>query len=285
VTLSLLASTPARAQVESHRLDDLTRGPLVLDGFSQWSTLARIGDDSTTARSSRFRLPGMSTGFLTAPTGLDLDDDGSAVPLAGSFGPWSNDPSGDWLQVALGRDNGLSDLTWPGRVGGRGFYRLDSQVRVADTGTTGLALGFEAITPAGPEDDGILRGPTILRPALALSHEFETGTVVHTFIGSDVRTDPGWVRRVGRGPRCGLAVEQPISDDTPGTEPDLFLSLAFLGKSVLAEGGESEIAWKLVPTLRYQLSENMWFSGGYIFPVNSERSDARSWMMMCSWRF
>src|SRR6266513_3069186 len=125
------------------------------------------------ARAARFRLFGMQPGFLSSPVGLDQDDDTLPETDAASLLGRDSDAADNWIQVSLGTHNPFFDLRRRGDPGGVGFYKVDSQFQLFDTGWAGCNVGFQGVTPAGEASDGLTDGPTFVSPSLAVYYALD----------------------------------------------------------------------------------------------------------------
>src|SRR5438270_366520 len=81
---------------------------------------------------------------------------------------------------------------------------LHSQMMLLDSGTMGLSMGLQAVTPAGLEAFGLAEGPTILTPNFAWFYETSGGNVIQGFVGKNLRTRPGWSESLERDVRYGM---------------------------------------------------------------------------------
>src|SRR5712691_3233380 len=94
-----------------------------------------------------------------------------------------------------------------------------------DSGTMGLSMGLQAVTPAGLETFGLAEGPTILTPNFAWFYETSSGTALQGFVGKNLRTRPGWSESLERDIRYGLALQTPCPwvDRSPTRSVHLFV--------------------------------------------------------------
>jgi hypothetical protein len=195
--------------------------------------------------------------------------------------------AGNRIQLALGSDSPYFDFRWRGDPGGSGFYKVDAQYQLFDTGNTSCALGLLAQTPAGVEEGGVEDGPTYVSPSLACYHAFDGGCALQGFIGRNVRANARSVHGLGRSLHYGFGVQQPlaVADDDP--QRGLFFFVEALGRYRYDDTGQSGPAaiWNVVPGLHYRAGEKCWLSGGYLMPVGQSGADPRRWQITCSWQF
>jgi hypothetical protein len=244
-------------------------------------------DSSSAARDARVRLFRIPSAFPTDPLGLDSDNDSSASFDASPSG--DNSSSGDGrYRLALGTDNPYFDFRRPGDPGGVGYYKLHSQMLLFDTENTGMSVGFQAVTPAGLEADGIADGPTMLSPNVALFYELTKGTAIQGFVGNHLRANSRWTSGFGRRLQCGLALQSPF----PGSEVDDYRSLHLFVEALgryRYDGNADQrgpVNLELVPGLHWRLGESWWMSGGVLMPLGGPmRYDGRMWQVTASWQF
>ena len=215
------------------------------------------------------------------PIGLDADDAGSPTPA-------DNGP--DWIQVWMGNDNPFFDLRRPGDPGGVGFYKVNSQMQVVDTGTTKFAVAMRAVTPAGLDQDGVQNGQTVVSPAFYLSHQLDDGTGLHGFLSKNMSmnaanlTDP-----IHRSIQYGVALQRPLLETGPDNLGDFYFFMEALGRyryDDLSANGPPAV-WEMVPGLHWRMSDNLWLSGGVLVPVNSlpASREAHLWQLTCSFQY
>jgi hypothetical protein len=223
-----------------------------------------------------------------APVGLESDDEAAVndAEVPGS----ANDPDclGDSrLKVAVGTDNPFFDFRKPGDPGGVGYYRLHSQVQLYDNQKSGLSMGFQAVTPAGLEADGVADGPTVLSPNFAWFHEMANGTAIGGFVSKNLRANSRWSDNLGRQINCGLALQSPLPGTDSETGRSVHLFLEALGR-YRVDGDAAQrppLNLDLVPGVHWRLGESSWMSGGILMPIGPLRPDPRSWQITCSWQF
>jgi hypothetical protein len=228
-------------------------------------------DQPSVARQHRIRLFRIEPGFISDPIGLDQDDGTLPEQKAAesSTGP-------DWFQVAMGSDNPYFDFRQRGEPGGVGFFRLNTQVQLLDSRTTGFALGLQAVTPAGLEYAGIPdnQGATVVSPALSLFHTIDDNTALQGFVGKNVLLNPGGPNQVHKNLKYGMAVQRPVVPDGPDTLKNLFLSVGALGLYRLdRESLRSPVAWEVMPGFHWKMADNWWVSGGVAVPVSAARTE------------
>lgn len=238
------------------------------------------------SRPNAVRLFRMMPGFLADPVGLQED---TAPPDPVDF--VKNDDGLNWLQVAVGSDNPFFDVRRPGDPGGVGYYRMHTQLQLLDSPSTGCALGFQAVTPAGRDQGGLDDGPTVISPAFALFHALEDGTAFHGFVGkhvhlsnpsafADALATPG---RLHRSLHYGMAVQRPVAPEVD----NVYLFVEALGRyryDAAATGPPA--VWEVLPGMHWKLTDSWWLSGAVVLPVNRDRPiDAKLWQITCSFQF
>jgi hypothetical protein len=255
-----------------------------------WFQAAGPGEPAAgPGRAARFQLFRMPTSPLGDPVGLDQDDD--PLDPSAPAPPVDNDPTGAWLQLAMGNDNPYFDFRRRSHPGGVGFYRVHSQMQLLDTGATACTFGLQAFTPAGLESDGLRNGPTVVSPSLALFQEIGPNLAVHGFIGKCVAAPVnhrGGEGAVDRSLQYGVALQTPLPVFRPGEVASLHFFVEALGRYRHEDVGNGlgPSALELLPGLHWQLGENLWMSGGVSVPVRaSSRWESGLWQLTCSWRF
>lgn len=248
------------------------------------------GNPAPTSSPNRFALFRMPVGFLSDPVGLDSDDD--PTPAEGSLP--DNDMTPSRVQVTLGNDNQHFDFRSANDPGGFGYFTIHSQYQLIDNGGTSFCVNLRAVTPAGQDNDGLIQGPTVFSPAMALYQDLGNGSALHGFVSSNVRAGTEWSDQVERHYRYGLAVQSPLTDPTGiMTFGSVHLFVEALGRyqtdsytySSSAPGQRPVNPWEVLPGLHWQLHENCWMSGGLIVPLGSSRSENNLWHITCSWKF
>jgi hypothetical protein len=219
---------------------------------------------------------------ISDPVGLDSDDTPDAAPA---------DDGPDWFQVSMGSDNPFFDFRRPGDPGGVGYYKLHSQVQVLDTGTTAFAVGFQAVAPAGLDQDGIQNGQTVVSPSLWLYHELDDGTGIHGFVSKNVNVNASSLNEpMQRNVQYGLAVQRPLLDTGPDKLGSFYVFVEALGRShyddATAATGPATV-WEMVPGVHWRMTDSLWLSGGVLVPVNTTPlpREAHLWQLTCSFQF
>ena len=231
--LSLLFLLPAAARVEE-----------VIDWGRDSDPAARPDAEAAAAsanavRANRIRLFGITPGFLSDPVGLSDPDE-----------PAANDPTDagpDWLTVTMGPDNPFFDLRRPGDPGGVGYYRVHTQVQLFDSPNTGCAVAFQAVKPAGRDNDGLEDGPTVVSPTVSLFHSLDDGTAIQGFVGKNVNLNSNWTGQLDQSVQYGMAVQRPILPGPDGFG-NLFVFVEALGRTTTTPGGPAPpTAWRCCP--------------------------------------
>ncbi len=278
LTTALAVCPAAAAQVPALSLDTLDSGQPLLRREHWMAGLMPPSGYVPPSNTARVQMLGMMPGFISNPIGMIPDEDdyppddpGTAVlkrsPLEGS------EP--DWIQVAIGRDNPLFDLRRPTDPGGVGFYRLYSQMQLADWGSTSVCLGLQAVTPAGQQYDGLNNGPTVLTPGLSIFQDLGNGTALQGYVGHDLR--PQLTDLNENTLKWGVGLQCPMPVLNNRADQGLFLFMQALAQYNY-EGYRPDgraTSWELVPGVHYRISSNCWMS----------LSASRSGLFTCSWQF
>lgn len=213
---------------------------------------------------SRIRLFRIQPGFVSDLPWLDPDERSSET---------------DWVSFSAGNDNPYFELRQPGDPGGLGFTRVNSQVQLWGSDRTSFALGVQAVTPRGIEDEGLADcdGATVVSPALALFHTLDDGLALQAYVGKNLPLTNAAARPVRRQVQYGVAVQQSLSTEASDPLSALFVSLGALG-----QGGA---AWEVLPGLHWQPGQAWWMSAGYSLPLGAPRGEFGQWQVTCSWQF
>jgi hypothetical protein len=281
VLLACLTACPVRAQAPPDPLDPLGR-PLLLHDINLWSAMSEAAPAAS--RTPRLRLPRMPLTSLGDPLGLNPDDDPPPDPDAPPAPP---EPDLSRVQLSMGADNPFFDFRRHGSPGGAGYYRVNTQLELFDTGTTGCTLTCATVRPAGLDSNGLNDGPSFVSPALSVFHDLGDGTALHGFVGKDVRANSAWRDGVTSGSvQYGVALQQPLSFGTtndPGK--GLFLFVEAQGRWSDRDP-QATRSWELVPGLHYRLGDNWWMSGGVLLPFGPTRDgSAGQWHLSCRWQY
>jgi hypothetical protein len=267
---------------------DFWRQPLVLPMLQPWaSSTSCAGLALPAEREPRIRLFGIQPGFLGDPVGLQSDDDppaGSADALA------APDPDADLLsrlEVVIGTDNPFFDFRSPYDPGGVGYYKLYSQYQLIDSGTTCWSVGLEAVAPAGLEQDGVARGPTVLSPTLSWYQDLGSGTALQGFVCKHIHANSRWADRLEQSIHYGMAIQSPLIDATSNSCGCVHMFMAALGRCQAESftGRQAGANFEMLPGLHWQVRENWWLSGGVVVPIGPDRYEGGLWQITCSWRF
>jgi hypothetical protein len=272
-----------RAQVPAWHLDSTYQPPRVQIDLTPLATRdLPVADPNPAQRTTRVRMFGMPTGFLSNPLGL-ADDEASANAAVAAptsvFSPSSSDDY-SYLQVNFGNHNPYLDLRRPGDPGGVGYYRLYSQLQVVDVGCTKVSLGFNAYTPAGFDSGGLLNGPSYVSPNVAWYHDLVDGVALQGYVGQNISTQPGWESHLGSNLHGGMAIQYAL----PGTEPiasqGCYLFVQALARYRYDSGGlptnnSPLMIWDFVPGVHFRWSDNCWMSVGV----------SRYQFLTCAWQY
>jgi hypothetical protein len=227
----------------------------------------------------------MPVGFLQDPLGIDSDDDAYLRELYGlEPDPFAGPDSK--VEIALGPDNPYFDFRESGAPGGVGYYRMHAQYQLVQTGRTCCCLGFQGVTPAGLDNDGLGEGQTVVSPTVAWYHELDGGSAVHGFVGKDFHAAPGWSDNLERCIRYGMAFQSPLCADTE-TCQSLHMFVEAIGRYHQdVQSLDREVArWEILPGLHWRAGDSWWITGGVILPVGTPHVDTGLWQVTCSCRF
>ena len=271
--LGVSPAAPAQFTVGATPSLDLGRDPIVPPQL----VVTPTPSTSSANLPNRIRLFRIQPGFLSDPPGLDLDDPRSAEP----------DDGFDFLTLAVGNDNPFFDFRQPGDPGGVGFTRVNTQLQLFDTKRTALSLGLQAVTPAGPQFDGLpdRMGPTVLTPALSVFHAVDDALAVQAFVGKHMLLQNSSTQTVRRDFHYGLALQRPLSRNDDDLLRNCYVSVGAMG--VYRFAGEARTpVWEVLPGLHYRMADNWWISTGMNVPFGTARSEmGQHWQVTCSLQF
>jgi hypothetical protein len=194
---------------------------------------------------------------------------------------------GNRLQVFFGEDSPFLDLRKPGEPGGAGYQKLNTQVHLLDTGTTGLIVGLQAVRPSGAEFDGLNGGPTVVSPAVGLVQELGEGTALHGFVGKDVRPGPQWTDNFESNLQYGMAVQTPLPLASRSPRQSLHVFVEALGRY----RHEADLnrtppaAWEVLPGVHWRNADHWWMSGGVLVPLGPGRVEGGVLQITCGMQF
>jgi len=280
-----VTSGAAGAQSAADSPPDTWREPTLLR-MLQPLAWANPSAEPPAPRAARIRLFGIEPAFLGDPIGLQTDDDPAddnpdRCPAGDGDADWASR-----LEVAIGIDNPFFDFRSPYDPGGVGYYKVYTQYQLLDSGTTACCLGLQAVAPAGLEEDGVSRGPTVLSPTLSWYKDLGNGAALQGFVCKHFRANSRWTDRIDENFRYGMAIQSPLAESSSDSFGCLHVFMAALGRyeaesfSGRQAGGNIEV----LPGVHWQLRDNWWLSGGVILPVGPARYDGL-WQLTCSWRF
>jgi len=235
---------------------------------------------ASAARANRIRLFRITPGFLSDPVGLSDPDESASDATPADSGV-------DWLSVSMGPDNPFFDLRRPGDPGGVGYYKVHTQVQLFDSPTTGCTVSFQALKPAGRDNDGLDDGPTTVIPSVALFHSLDDGTAIQGFVGKNVNLNTSWTNQLDQAVQYGMAVQHPLTQAGPDGSGNVFVFVEALGRyrydaSTMAA---TPNAVEVLPGLHWQMAPNWWMSGGVVLPVNTMPTSVNQWQFTCSLQF
>ncbi len=271
--LSLLLILPAALRAEE--VIDWTQVPILPQDLDTESAAS-----AGAARANRIRLFRIAPGFLSDPVGL-ADPDEAPGDDAADAGP-------DWLTVTMGPDNPFFDLRQPGDPGGVGYYKVNTQVQLFDTPSTGCAVSCQAVKPAGRDNDGLDDGPTVVSPSFSLFHALDDGTAIQGFVGKHVSLNSTSTGQLDQSVQYGMAVQRPILPAGPDGSGNVFVFVEALGRyrydtTTVSTGTPNGL--EVLPGLHWQMAPNWWMSGGVVLPVNTAPTTVNQWQITCSFQF
>jgi hypothetical protein len=235
---------------------------------------------------NRVRLFRFQPGFLTEPLGLEDDD---PQPEPGSQPP-AADNGPDWVSVSMGNDNPYFEFRQPGDPGGLGFYRVDTQVQLFDTGRTGCALNLRAVTPAGLQYNGLPDGPTVFSPSLGVFHSLTDGTALQGFVGKNMpvmHADWQVPVPIRRTVQYGMALQRPLLPGGPEELRSVYVSVGALGQAQVDGGSLRPSPMGVLPGMHWHVSDSCWMSGGVMLPLapGTRVDTSPQWQLTCSFQF
>jgi hypothetical protein len=276
LSVSTLMSPGALAQSADNTPDVLMReAPLLRDN----GMALKIPD--VDRRSTRFRLFGMSPGFLYSPVGLEDDDD--TTESGDSTSTIGEDVTDGRVQIVMGMNNPYFDLRRPGDPAGLGYYRVHSQYQMFDSGNTGLNVGLQGVTPAGQVNGGIENGPTVIRPSLGWYHDRGDGTAFQGFISKDFRSIPRSKNEFGHSVQYGMGMLWPAPEKSPVRFNGFVEVLGHYryGDPTVQRSPNVQV----VPGVYWWLDATTWVALGLLQPLEARRPDVGQWQLTCSWQF
>jgi hypothetical protein len=264
------AGDPAWGQERTDQFEEFTRDSLLGREVAAILNRPPAGVNVPVARVPRVRLFQMPTGFLYENPGLDTVDE--PMPDPADTGP----PGNKGVLINMGWDNPYFDYRRGNDPGGVGYYRLESQVQLLDKGTSSLCFGLQALTPAGLDSGGLDEGPTVFIPALAGFQELGRGAALQGFVAKDVYSHSRWTGELGKGIKCGLALQCAIPGFCDGPE-GLHFFLETLGRyrNAPQPGPAKTMNWDIIPGIHWRMGERWWMSVGA----------AKTGLVTCSWKF
>ena len=236
-----------------------------------------LAEEAPRGEAVRFRQFRMLPGFCADPLGLNTDDDPVLIGDPAAIPPAGADSSSR-VQVTLGNDNPYFDFRWRGDPGGVGYYKVNSQVQLLDTGFTSVCLNCLAVMPAGLESGGVADGPTVITPGIGWFQELGWGTALQGYVGSNVRTASHWGDRVEGGYHYGMSWQCPLPGlVNPTDKTGVYVFMQALGRYRYEGDNQTgrPTAWEFVPGIHWHVTDSCWMSIGGM----------RSSLLTCSWRF
>jgi hypothetical protein len=242
-----------------------------------WAPAPAFDDAPARGQAARFRQFRMLPGFMADPFGLESDDDPVVVGDPAAIPPARDTDNFGRIQVTLGNDNPYFDFRWRGDPGGVGYYKVNSQMQLLDSGTTSICFNCLAVTPAGLEAGGVADGPTIITPGVGLFQELGWGTALQGYVGSNFRTASHWGDRLEGAYHYGMSWQCPLPGLVNSDKTGVYMFMQALGR--YRYEGESQTGrpatWEFVPGIHWRIADSCWMSLGGM----------RSSLLTCSWRF
>jgi hypothetical protein len=242
-----------------------------------WNPGSLAEEPAPRGEAVRFRQFRMLPGFCADPLGLNTDDDPVLIGDPAALPPTSSDALSR-VQVTLGNDNPYFDFRWRGDPGGIGFYKVNSQVQLLDTGSTSVCLNCLAVTPAGLESGGVADGPTVITPGIGWFQELGWGTALQGYVGSNVRAASHIGDRLEGGYQYGMSWQAPLPGlVNPADKTGVYVFMQALGRYRYEGDNQTgrPAAWEFVPGIHWHVTDSCWMSIGGM----------RSSLLTCSWRF
>jgi hypothetical protein len=238
-----------------------------------WRDGREVAAGVAVPRSPRIRLSRIMPGLLTENTPAESFWEGavdqSAAGLRGT--------ETSTLQVLVHSDNPFFDLRWPGELGGPGYYRVESALKLLELGNTHLCLGLLAFAPAGRDVGGDPDAPSRLLPSVAFFQDLGNGAALQGFVGQNVFSDGRLSGATGGPLEYGLAVQCPLPWFDFKQGRGIFVFVQTLGR--LQHDYDRLIGkapnWELVPGIHWRFGESGWFSLGA----------SRTTLFTCFWKF
>lgn len=215
-------------------------------------------------------------------------DDNTDLEPSGGLAAASDLPDDDGrFQLVIGAHNPHLDMRRSGDIGGLGYQRFATQILLAGAGATTLHLHLQAVTPAGPECDGLAHGPSVIFPSLCGYHDLGDGSALIGFIGKPARASFESLECLNSNIRYGLAFQQPLLDPMPGLKQQVYFFVEALGHHRLANdlGTAPPGGWEIIPGIHWHSGDRCWLSGGLLVPFGGTRPETGIWQITCSWRF
>jgi hypothetical protein len=277
----LCLGRPASLRAQQWALGDDDRPAPGVPDLTTWSALSAT--PAAPARSNHVRLFRFQPGFLAEPLGLQDDD---PAPEPGLLPP-SADNGPDWVSVSMGNDNPYFEFRRAGDPGGLGFYRVDTQVQLFDTGRTGCAMNLRTVTPGGLQFNGLPDGPTVVSPSLGVFHSLEGGTALQGFVGKNMPLiHADWQVPIRRCFQYGMAVQRPLTTAGPDELRNVYLSVGALGQAQIDGGSLRPAPMGVLPGMHWHVSDSCWMSGGVMLPVGPTNvTSSPQWQFTCSFQF
>ena len=189
--LLVWTASPTAAQGDLPLLSPPSQDSPLLRDLSLW-TLLTPAQEPVGQRFPRVPVFRMPSSFPFDPAVLDPDSNNPPSDPDGSMAPPTGDNSN--IQLALGADYPFLDFRRQGTPGGIGYLMVHAEVPLFTSVNTECSLNCRAVTPGGPENNGLEEGPTCLSPNLTLFQELGEGTALQGFFGKDWRANSACAR-------------------------------------------------------------------------------------------
>jgi len=161
---------------------------------------------------------------------------------AGALAQTDPDQGPDWIQLPWATTTLTSTCACRATRRAR-LLPGDDQVQLLDTGSTGCAVGLQAVTPAGQQYNGLDNGPTVFAPRSASSTPSTTARPARLRRQEVLVNSNDNGRPIQRSLQYGMAVQRPVVTDGPDALRNLYFYVGPWGSTV-REGGPAPGVWE-----------------------------------------